>query len=390
MKYFLFLILLLATALPVSAQRYQKLHKKALVVDTHNDALYGAIMAGLLLENDLTGKAHSDFNRFKKGGVDAQVFAVWCDETYGKGTAFKFAKTEIDSLYAIATRNPDKMVLVKTPAELQQVVKQNKLAALIGVEGGHMIEDNLSYLDSLYQRGVRYMTLTWNNSTSWASSSAEESTNKIPVSARGLNSFGKTVVKQMNAMGMMIDVSHVGEQTFKDVIATSTKPVLASHSSVYAICPHHRNLKDYQIKAIAKNNGVIQVNFASNFLDSASDKRNTAFLDAHKMELDSLVKIGGVDIGTYFAHKYPQETHALRPPISVLLDHIDYIVKLVGVNYVGLGSDFDGISSSPKDIEDVSQFPNITKGLIERGYSKTDIKKILGGNFMRVFQANSR
>ncbi|MDQ4139318.1 MAG: dipeptidase [Bacteroidota bacterium] len=372
------------------AQSFQKIHEKALVVDTHNDVLYGAIMEGMPIEKDLTGKAHTDFTRLKKGGVDAQIFAVWCDETYGKGIAFKYANIEIDSLYAIANRNPDKMVLVKTPSELKKVVKQNKLAAMIGVEGGHMIEDNMLYLDSLFHRGARYLTLTWNNSTSWATSSQDESTGKVPNPQKGLNDFGRKVVKRMNELGMLVDVSHVGEQTFYDVINTTTKPIIASHSSVYAISPHHRNLKDDQIRAIAKNQGVIQINFASNFIDPEYDQRTKTFLDAHKAELDSLIKIGGTDIATYFTKKYPQETYALRPPLSMLLDHIDYVVKLVGVDYVGLGSDFDGISSSPRDIEDVSQFPNITKGLVERGYRERDIQKILGGNFIRVFQANMR
>ncbi|PSR57463.1 membrane dipeptidase [Adhaeribacter arboris] len=388
MKYFILLFVGLVTVISGCAQSYIKRHEKAIVVDTHNDVLYAAIMEGMPIEKNLTGKAHTDFKRLKKGGVDAQIFAVWCDETYGNNTAFKYANTEIDSLYAIANRNPDKMVLVKTPSELKKVVKHNKLAAMIGVEGGHMLEDNMLYLDSLFTRGVRYLTLTWNNSTAWATSSLDESTNKIPNPQKGLNDFGRKVVKRMNDLGMLVDISHVGEQTFYDVIQTTSKPVIASHSSVYAICPHHRNLKDAQIKAIAKNKGVIQINFASNFIDSAYTKRSKAFLDAHKPELDSLVKIKGVDIGAYFTQKYPQETDALRPPLSLLLDHIDYIIKLVGADYVGLGSDFDGISSSPKDMEDVSKFPNITKGLVERGYSKRDIQKILGGNFIRVWEAN--
>ncbi|QMU27666.1 dipeptidase [Adhaeribacter radiodurans] len=388
MKYFLLLFLLLILVNPGKAQDFQKWHEKAILVDTHNDVLYGAIMEGMPIEKDLTGKAHTDLKRLQKGGVDAQVFAVWCDETYGKNTAFKYANTEIDSLEAIAQRNPDKMVFVNTPSDLRKVVKHKKLAAMIGVEGGHMIEDNITYLDSLFHRGVCYLTLTWNNSTSWATSSRDESTGKIPNPQKGLNDFGRKIVKHMNELGMLIDVSHVGEQTFYDVIQTTTKPIIASHSSVYAICPHHRNLKDNQIKAIAKNKGVIQVNFASDFIDPDYDKRTKIFLDAHKPELDSLEKISGIDVASYFTKKYPTETYALRPPLSLLLDHIDYIVKLVGVNHVGLGSDFDGISSSPKDIEDVSQFPNITKGLVERGYRKRDIQKILGGNFIRAWEAN--
>jgi membrane dipeptidase len=280
------------------------------------------------------------------------------------------------------------MMLVRSDEELRSALKQKKLASLIGVEGGHMIEDNWSYLDSLYKRGVRYLTLTWYNSTSWATSSLEESTNNVKNLKKGLNDFGKDLVKRMNELGIMVDVSHVGEQTFWDVMAVTTKPVLASHSSVYSVTPHHRNLKDDQIKAIAKNGGVVQVNFGPQFIDSTYPNRSRAFYLTHKSEIDSLRQIKYVGIGRYINTKYPKETDALRPPISMVFDHIDYIVKLVGVDYVGLGSDFDGTINTPHDLENVSKYPNITKGLLERGYSKRDIRKIMGGNFIRVFKAN--
>lgn len=390
MKHLLILILMLTTVYTGHAQRYKKLHKKALVADTHNDLLSTVVMKGMHIEDDLSGKAQSDFRRFKQGGVDVQVFAIFCDSTFGKDTAFKFANIEIDSLYAIASRNRNKMEIVYSPNELMGVVKRKKIAGLIGVEGGHMIEDSMDNLDSLYKRGARYLTLTWNNSTSWATSSLYESTHPDTGYHKGLNEFGRNLVKRMNELGMMIDVSHVGVQTFYDVIKYTSKPVIASHSSAYAVAPHHRNLNDDQIRAVAKNGGVIQVNFNSGFLDSAFSERADAFTALHKSEIDSLLNISkSWEIGSYLSQKYPAETNALRPPISLLFDHIDHIIKLVGVDYVGLGSDFDGISSSPASLTNVSEFPNITKGLIERGYSKKDIKKILGGNFMRVFKANS-
>jgi membrane dipeptidase len=385
----LILILLLTTAFPGLAQKFKKVHKKAIVIDTHNDVLSDGIMKGLHLEDDLTGKAHSDLRRFKSGGVDAQVFSVFCDSTYGKGAAFKFANAQIDSLYAIAARNPDKMVIVQSPQELFRAVKQKKLAAMIGVEGGHMIEDNVSFLDSLYNRGARYLTITWNNSTSWATSSLDESSNPVKNNKKGLNEFGRRVVKRMNELGMMIDVSHGGEQTFWDVIHTTTKPVIASHSGAYSLKPIHRNLKDEQIKAIAKNKGVIQIYFSSTFLDTALKKQAQLFFAKHGSEMDSLFKENDKPIALWFQNKYPEEYKGLRTPLSTVLDHIDYIVRLVGVDYVGLGSDFDGILFPPIGLDDVSQFPNLTKGLLERGYSKTDINKILGGNFIRVFKANS-
>jgi membrane dipeptidase len=382
--------LFLFLAVSASAQSYQKIHDKAIVVDTHNDVLSTVTMKGLNIENDLTGQSHSDIARFKKGGVDIQVFSIFCDERFGKDTAYKFANIEIDSLYAIVSRNPGKMMMVTNPKELMQAVKQKKLGCMMGVEGGHMIEDNLDYLDALYKRGVRYMTLTWNNSTSWATSAFDETRKKDSLPHKGLNDFGKQVVKRMNELGMLVDLSHVGEQTFWDAINTSTKPVIASHSCVYNLCPVPRNLKDDQIRAIGKNGGVIQLNFYSGFIDSNYNKNKAAFLTRHKAEVDSLknLKWAGYEIEEWTAKKYPEEVEAYRPSLSQLLDHLDYIVRLIGVDHVGLGSDFDGIESAPKPLDDVTAFPLITKALIERGYSKKDIAKILGGNFIHVFRAN--
>jgi len=382
--------LLVFLSLIASAQSYHKIHNKAIVIDTHNDVLSSVTMKGLNIENDLTGKSHSDIARFKRGGVDVQVFSIFCDERFGKDTAFKYANIEIDSLYAIVARNRDRMKIVINPKELQQAVKRKKLGCMMGVEGGHMIEDHLSYLDSFYKRGVRYMTLTWNNSTSWATSAADETHKKDSLPHKGLTEFGRQVVKRMNELGMLVDLSHVGEQTFWDAINTTTKPVIASHSNAYALCPVPRNLKDDQIKAIGKNGGVIHLNFYSGFVDSNYVKNREVFLSRHKQEVDSLknLKKPSYEIEEWISKKYPQEADAIRPELSQLLDHLDYIVKLIGVDHVGLGSDFDGIESAPKPLDDVTAFPLITEGLLERGYSKKDIEKILGGNFIRVFKAN--
>jgi membrane dipeptidase len=373
------------------AQTYQQIHQDAILVDTHNDVLSTVTLKGLNIDNDLTGKSHSDIARFKKGGVDVQVFSIFCDERFGKDTAYKFANIEIDSLYAIVKRNTGRMMIVKTPAELEKAVKEKKLACMMGVEGGHMIEDKIENLDALFNRGVRYMTLTWNNSTSWASSAKDETAN-LPNMKKGLSDLGKQIVKRMNELGMLVDISHVGEQTFWDAINTSTKPVIASHSCVYSLCPVFRNLKDDQIKAVGKNGGVIQLNFYSGFVDSNYLKRKEVMLAGHHAQSDSLkqLKWASYEIEEWMAKQYKTEADALRPPLSMLIDHLDYIVKLIGVDHVGLGSDFDGIESAPKGLDDVSDYPLVTKALMERGYSKTDIKKILGGNFIRVFKANSK
>lgn len=372
---------------------YEQLHRAAVVIDTHNDALSQVIMKGLSIEDNLKGKAHTDLERLRRGGVDVQVFSVFCDEQFGKDTAFKHANIQIDSLYAIAGRNPDRIAIVRNPAELDRAVKEGKLAALIGVEGGHMIEENLDYLDALYKRGARYLTLTWNNSLSWATSAATESARYYEATPRmGLTDFGRQVVRRMNSLGMIVDVSHVGEKTFWDVMETTTRPVIASHSCAHALCPVPRNLKDDQIKAIARNGGVIHLNFFSGFVDSTYDNRLRTFRQRHKAEVDSLKAraASSWEVDDQLARAHAKEAALLRPSLSLLLDHLDHIVRLVGVNHVGLGSDFDGITSAPRGLDDVASFPLITKALLERGYPEGDIKKILGENFLRVFRANTK
>lgn len=389
MRYFLiFLCLLMAGS--SHAQSAKKIHFNAILVDTHNDFLSKAVENHVVFDSDLKGITQTDLKRIREGGVKVQVWSIFCDEHYGKGSAFKFANQELDSLFAIVGRNPKTMQIVYSYKELMQAVASHKLACMSGVEGGHMIEDNMDYIDSFYKRGVRYLTLTWNNSTSWSTSAMDESQHAFKVTTYGLNDFGKQVVRKMNRLGMMVDVSHIGEKTFWDVISVTTKPVIASHSSVYTLCPVFRNLKDDQIKAIAKNGGVIQVNFYSEFLDSTYIGKKDAFIKLHKNEFDSMAmaKNSGMTTGDYFSRKYKNEYEKMRPPFSLLLDHIDYIVKMVGVDYVGLGSDFDGIDSAPAGLDGVEDFPKIADGLVKRGYSESDIRKILGGNFLRVLKAN--
>ena len=387
-KYFLVLILI---GLPflLQAQSYKKLHFKSIVVDTHNDLLSKAVEDNLAIDTDLTGKTHSDINRFKKGGVDVQLFSVWCDGL--KKDPYNWASREMDTLASVIQRNPDKIIMSGNPEEIKNAVKSKMLAAMFGVEGGHMIENNLENLNKFYNRGVRYMTLTWNNSTDWATSAWDETLKGDSLKHKGLTEFGKQVVRRMNELGMLVDLSHVGEKTFFDAIATSTKPVLVSHSCVHSLCPVPRNLKDEQIKAIGRNGGVIHLNFYSGFIDSSYDRRSDIFNAKHKSELDSLLKINPevYYANEYLFKKYPDEVKSLRPPLSMLLDHLDYIVKMIGVDHVGLGSDFDGINSAPQQLDDVTNMPLITKALMERGYSKKDIRKILGGNFLRIFEANS-
>lgn len=389
------LILVILLTQQLYAQSYKKIHDKAIVVDTHNDILMKAADIGVVFDRDLSGKTHSDLYRWKKGGLDVQIFSVYCDGD--QKNAFAFANREIDSLDAVAARNPDKIVKVYNYADLLKAVKQHKIAAMFGVEGGHMIEDDLNKLDSLFKRGARYLTLTHNIAPSWATSAANETSPNTSKEwalnsegKKGLTDYGEKVVQRMNRLGMMIDVSHAGDQTFWDVIKITSKPIIASHSSVYSLVPSRRNLKDEQILAIAKNGGVIQINFNPGFIDSTMGRKETAFMKNHKLEYDSLVKSGMADFYAmdYLNNKYKNEADSIRPPLSMLIDHIDYIVKLVGVDYAGLGSDFDGINLTPQQLDDVTNYPLITKALVERGYNKKDITKILGGNLLRVLRAN--
>jgi membrane dipeptidase len=388
MKRIIFLLLVAGCTLPAVSQPYKKLHAHAIVVDTHNDIPQKVIEANLVFDQDLRGKAHTDLRRLQQGGVDAQFFSIWCDGNMPQ--PYAVANRQIDSVLAWVRRNPGTMQQATTAEEIRAVSKQKKLAVLLGVEGGHMIENDLNKLQALYNRGVRYMTLTWNNSTDWATSAWDETNKPDSLKFKGLTGFGKQVVSKMNELGMMVDLSHVGEQTFKDVMSQTSKPVLVSHSCVYTLCPHPRNLKDDQIKAIRKNGGVIQLNFFSGFIDSSYERKSKAFTALHKKEMDSMLKINPEPyyMLQYLFEKYPDEVMAARPPLAMLMDHLDYIVKLAGVDHVGLGSDFDGINSSPRQLDDVSDFPEITKMLLERGYSNKDIRKILGGNLMRVLRLN--
>ncbi len=371
------------------AQSYKKIHSKAIVVDTHNDVLMKAADQGMVMDEDRTGKNHSDLNRWKKGGLDVQIFSVYTDGNMNR--SYSYANRQMDTLDAVAARNPGKLVKAANYREIMQAVTQQKIAAMFGVEGGHMIEDDLSKLDALYNRGARYLTLTHNIAPSWATSAADETSGKA-LPHKGLTEFGKQVVKRMNGLGMIVDISHAGDQTFWDVIAITSKPIMASHSSVYALTPHRRNLKDEQIKAIAKNAGVVQINYNPGFIDSSFDKKEAAFFNMHAAEMDSLKKAGMHEhyVGDSIYRKYAGDVEGFRPPLSNVIDHIEYIIKLVGADYVGIGSDFDGINVTPLELDDVTSYPLITKALIQRGYSKKDITKIMGGNFLRVLKANEK
>jgi membrane dipeptidase len=287
------------------------------------------------------------------------------------------------------------MTMAFSVADIERAHKQKKLAALMGIEGGHSIENDIHLLRDFYRLGVRYMTLSWSNTNEWADSSGDIDDAKIP-HHDGLTDFGKQVVLEMNRLGMMVDISHVADKTFFDAIATTKAPVIASHSSARALTSHPRNMTDDMLRAVAKNGGVVQANFYSAFIDEnyhkAAEAQKTeadAAVDAHVAELKAAGKpvtyLDKDQVEREWAAKLP------RPPLKSLIDQIDHIAKVAGVDHVGLGSDFDGVSGAmPEGMDSAADLPKITQALLDRGYSAGDIRKILGGNLLRVFSEVER
>jgi membrane dipeptidase len=368
---------------------YKKIHFDAIVVDTHND-----VVQRILEGEDLsvrTKHGQSDLPRFKEGGLDVEMFSIWVPPQRSHPSFYAQADEQIDSVLSLARRNPKVMAMAYTADEAERLVAQGKFVGMLGMEGGHPIGNDLTKLQHFYDRGVRYMTLTWNNSTDWATSATDESNTKLHLKHKGLTAFGRQVVRKMNDLGMMVDLSHVGEQTFWDAIKTSRRPVIASHSSAWALTRNRRNLKDAQLKAVAKSGGVVFINFAPWFIDSTFGRREDS------MRVKNQARIDSFDEKHRFTDAFMKEQgeaeflkdeyRKIRPPLKDLIDHFDYVAKLIGVDHVGIGSDFDGISVTPLDMDDVTFLPNITKELLARGYSVADVKKILGQNFLRVLRA---
>jgi len=384
MKIFLCGLVFLSTIYSQSADR---LHFDSYVADTHNDVLLRVLRGDDITE--WTTNGHSDIPRLLAGGMDAQVFAVWVNPSeFLPDSAFYQANKMIDALERVAAVAPEEIGIADCYADLIQLEQEGKLAAVIGVEGGHSIENSLVKLEELHARGMSYLGITWNNSTDWATSAKDES-GAEELRFKGLTDFGRHVVRRCNELGVIVDVSHSGEQTFWDILEVTTNPIIASHSSVYALCPHFRNLKDDQLRAIKENGGAVFVNFYPGYIDSTFEQKAEEIRERHQAELDSLKKHYGEESDDYwYASMDVLETDIgeVAPSVDVLVDHIDYISKLIGPEHVGLGSDFDGVSVLPKGVEDCTKLPVITEKLLERGYSEEDIRKILGGNFKRVFK----
>jgi membrane dipeptidase len=401
--------LLFALTLPLAAQTTAKkpvkktaadplaVHRNAIVIDTHADTTQRFVDENYDMADPLNG-GQLNFDAAKKGNLGAEFFSIWVEPDLYKGQYAKRTLELIDAVYQQAAKHPDQMMMAFSPADIEKAHREHKLAALMGIEGGHSIEDSLGLLRDYYRLGVRYMTLTWSNSNDWADSSGDANDPKVHHTQDGLTDFGKDVVYEMNRLGMMVDISHVSDKTFYRAVITSRAPVIASHSSARAICDAPRNMTDDMLRAVARSGGpnskggVVMVNYYSAFISQAyrdaarkqepEVKKATEELKAQFAKEGKQVTYGDLEkLQQSYANKIP------RPPLSALIDHIDHIAKVAGVDHVGLGSDFDGVSGQlPEGIDSAADLPKITQALMARGYSAADCDRILGGNLLRVFR----
>ncbi len=366
-------------------------HASAIVIDTHADTPQRFLDENFDLADPLNG-GNFNLETARKGNLGAEFFSIWVEPERYQGHDARRTLELIDAVKQQVARHPDQMMLATSPEGIEQAHREHKLAALMGIEGGHSIEDSLGLLRQYYALGVRYMTLTWANSNGWADSSGDANDAGVPHTKEGLNEFGKDVVYEMNRLGMMVDVSHVSDKTFFRTLIISRAPVIASHSSARALCDSPRNMTDDMLRAVANNGGVVQVNFYSGFLSQQYrdallkiqpevDKQVRAYKDKAKAEGKPVGDDEIAKIEKAAADRIP------RPPLSVLIDHIDHIAKVAGVDHVGLGSDFDGVNGQlPEGLDSPADLPKITAALMARGYTAEDCRKILGGNLLRVFR----
>ena len=369
------------------------IHQSALIIDTHADTPQRFLDENFDLgQNTPVADGHIDLGKIKKGNLGAEFFSIWVEPDF-KGRYADRAMDLIDSVYQQAARHPDKMMMAFTADDIVRAHEQHKFAALMGIEGGHAIENDVRLLRDFYRLGVRYMTLTWSNTNDWADSSGDIQDPNVK-HHNGMTDFGKDVVREMNRLGMIVDVSHTSDATFYQALLISQAPVIASHSSSRQLTNHPRNMTDDMLHAVAINGGVVMVNFYSAFIDE--DYRKAAYDPEKVKQRDAEVEVfkkahahadgSPVAYNDYAPIEKKWADQFPRPPLKSLIDHIDHIAKVAGVDHVGLGSDFDGVTSLPQGIDSVADLPKITEALYQRGYSREDILKILGGNFLRVMR----
>ena len=381
-----------------AGQTAAQVHASAIVIDTHADTPQRFLDEQFDLGDPLKG-GQLNLESAKKGNLGAEFFSIWVEPEANKGHYARRTLELIDSVKQQAAKHPGQMELVTTAAGIEQAHRDHKLAALMGIEGGHSIEDSLALLRQYYALGVRYMTLTWSNSNGWADSSGDIDDKTVPHTKDGLSEFGKDVVYEMNRLGMMVDISHVSDKTFYYTLRISRAPVIASHSAARALCDAPRNMTDDMLRAVAQygggpnsRGGVIQVNFYSGFISQAyrdaqkaiepeAEKAVQAYKDKAKAEGKEASQAEIGKIQRDFANRIP------RPPLSALIDQIDHVAKVAGIDHVGIGTDFDGIGGQlPEGIDSAADLPKVTEALMDRGYSAEDCRKILGGNLLRVFR----
>src|SRR5258708_400651 len=376
-----------------SADSPQAIHDSAIVIDTHADTPQRFLDENFNLgQNTPVSAGHMDLGKIKAGNLGAEFFSMWVEPDF-RGHYAKRTMDLIESVYEQAARHPNRIIMALTDEDIIRAHEQKKFAALMGIEGGNSIENDIRLLREFYRLGVRYMTLTWSNTNEWADSSGDINNPQVKHHG-GMTPFGKDVVREMNRLGMMIDISHVSDDTFYQAVQISRAPVIASHSSSRALTNHPRNMTDDMLRAVTKNDGVVMVNFNSglvdqNYLKASSDPEKTKQRD---VEVEAFKKAHPHADGspvTYDEYARMEKKWAAqfpRPQMTSLIDHIDHVAKVAGIDHVGLGSDFDGIPSLPQGIDSVADLPKITLALYERGYNRAQIQKILGGNILRVMR----
>ena len=365
-------------------------HQSAIVIDTHADTPQRFVDEHWNFTDPLNG-GMLNYDSAKKGNLDAQFFSIWVDPyQYPANASAKRTLTLIDATLEQVRKAPDKLQFCTTADDILAAHKDGKFAVLMGIEGGHSIENSLALLRDYYRLGVRYMTLTWSNTNDWADSSGDMDDPSVQ-HHNGLTPFGKQVVAEMNRLGMMVDISHVSDKTFWDVIATTRTPVIASHSSARALTSAPRNMTDEMLLAMKKNNGVVMVNFFPAFIDEKWREAWTAQAPERKkaqqaMEAD--YKSKGLPVPYNASDKIDREFAARigRAPFDSLIDHFDHVIKIAGIDHVGIGTDFDGIPVPPDGIDSAADLPKVTAALMARGYTAEDMRKLLGGNLLRVFR----
>ena len=359
------------------------LHRSAIVVDGHSDTALRLLDQGIdFAQRQPDG--HMDLPRLLEGGVDAQFFAAWIDPAYPPDRAFARADSLLDAVIEV-TRSVPGIELARTAADVRAIAGRGHVAALLAIENGQAIENDLEKLRHFARKGVRYMTLTWMNSHEWADGSGGE------ILHYGLTDFGREVVREMERLGVLVDVSHVSDATFWDVLEMARNPVIASHSSTDALQEHHRNLNDQQLRAIARNGGVIAINFYPAYIDPGFAAAADSVSKALQAQIDSIDALHAGDPVTAGLERDRLRATAYaripKTPLSHVVDHIAHVAEVAGIDHVGLGSDFDGINAVPQGLEDASRMPALTWELKRRGFSDGDVKKILGENFLRVIEA---